>query len=120
LAIFSTLLGLQNFQLQNIFFRMPYRKNVLNQAAFHSGTTEYKKTKKKKKTQTKKLTEIQTCCSVWSTIFMLTQLPIQQVLGALSPRVKWPGRKVDHSPPASAEVKKTYTYTSTPPYVFMV
>jgi hypothetical protein len=25
----------------------------------------------------------------------------------------------DHSPPASAEVKKMWTYTSTPPYTFM-
>jgi hypothetical protein len=29
------------------------------------------------------------------------------------------GREADHSPPASAEVKKTWLYTSTPPYVFM-
>jgi hypothetical protein len=35
--------------------------------------------------------------------------------GALSPGVKRPGREADHSPPASAEVKKT----STPPYAFM-
>jgi hypothetical protein len=27
--------------------------------------------------------------------------------------------KVVHSPPASAEVKNTWIYTSTPPYVFM-
>jgi hypothetical protein len=41
------------------------------------------------------------------------------VPGALSPGVKRPGREVDHSPPASAEVKKMWTYTSTPPYAFM-
>jgi hypothetical protein len=36
--------------------------------------------------------------------------------GALSGRgVKRPGREAGHSPPASAEVKNTWTYTSTPP-----
>jgi hypothetical protein len=41
------------------------------------------------------------------------------VPGALSPGVKRPGREADHSPPASAEVKNTWTYTSALPYVFM-
>jgi hypothetical protein len=40
--------------------------------------------------------------------------------GALSHGVKWPGREADHSPPTTAEVKKTRVYTSTPPYTFMV
>jgi hypothetical protein len=48
-----------------------------------------------------------------------TQPPIQWVPGALSPWVKRPGREADHSPPASAEVKKLWIYTSTPPYAFM-
>jgi hypothetical protein len=48
------------------------------------------------------------------------QLPIQWVPGAISPGVKRPGREADHSPPASAEVKKMWTYTSLPPYAFMV
>jgi hypothetical protein len=48
-----------------------------------------------------------------------TQPPIQWVPGALSRGVKRPGREADHSPPASAEVKKTWIYTSTPPYAFM-
>jgi hypothetical protein len=39
---------------------------------------------------------------------------IQWVPGALSPGVKRPGREVDHSPPASAEVKKMWIYTATP------
>jgi hypothetical protein len=39
---------------------------------------------------------------------------------ALSPRVKRPGRGADHSPPPSAEVKKMWIYTSTPPYSFRV
>jgi hypothetical protein len=43
-----------------------------------------------------------------------TQPPIQWVLG-----VKRPGREADHSPPTSAEVKKIWIYTSTPPYAFM-
>jgi hypothetical protein len=41
------------------------------------------------------------------------------VPGALSLWVKWPGREVDHSPPSNAEVKKVWSYTSTPQYVFM-
>jgi hypothetical protein len=47
------------------------------------------------------------------------QLPSQWVSGALSPAVKRPGREADHSPPSTAEVKKTRIYASTPPYVFM-
>jgi hypothetical protein len=35
------------------------------------------------------------------------------------PGVKWPGREAHNSSPTSAEVKKTWIYTSTPPYVFM-
>jgi hypothetical protein len=40
--------------------------------------------------------------------------------GALSLRINRPEREADPSPPASAEVKKTWIHTSTPPYVFMV
>jgi hypothetical protein len=40
--------------------------------------------------------------------------------GALSPGLKRPGRETDHSPPASAKVKKTWVCTSTPPYTFMM
>jgi hypothetical protein len=39
--------------------------------------------------------------------------------GDLFPGVKRPGPEADHSPPTSAEVKKTWVYTSTPPYDFM-
>jgi hypothetical protein len=39
--------------------------------------------------------------------------------GGSFPGVKRPGREPDHSPPTSAEVKKTRIYTSTPPYAFM-
>jgi hypothetical protein len=42
------------------------------------------------------------------------QPPIQWVLGALSPEVKWQEREADHSPLTSAEVKKTWIYTSIP------
>jgi hypothetical protein len=33
--------------------------------------------------------------------------------------VKWPEREADHSPLASAEIKKMWIYTSTPPHTFM-
>jgi hypothetical protein len=49
----------------------------------------------------------------------LTQSLIQCVPGALSQGVKWPRREADHSSPTSAEVKKMWIYTSTPPYAFM-
>jgi hypothetical protein len=39
--------------------------------------------------------------------------------GALCQGVKRPGREADHSPPTSAEVKKMWIFTSTPPYAFM-
>jgi hypothetical protein len=39
--------------------------------------------------------------------------------GGYFPGVKRQGREADHSPPASSEVKKTWIYTSTPPYAFM-
>jgi hypothetical protein len=48
-----------------------------------------------------------------------TQPPIQWVPVVFSPGVKRPGREADYSPPTSAEVKKTWIYTSTPLYVFM-
>jgi hypothetical protein len=46
-------------------------------------------------------------------------------LGSTQPPIQWargvnpPGREADHSPPANAEDKKTWIYTSTPPYAFM-
>jgi hypothetical protein len=48
-----------------------------------------------------------------------TQPPTECVPGALTPGVKQQGREADHSPPISAEVKKTWIYGYTPPYVFM-
>jgi hypothetical protein len=48
-----------------------------------------------------------------------TQPPIQWVSGALSLGVKRSGHEADHSPPSSAEVKNSWSYTSTPQYVFM-
>jgi hypothetical protein len=58
--------------------------------------------------------------SSWSALGP-TQPPIQWVWGggALSPGVKLQGHEADHSAPASAEVKKMWDYTSTPPYAFM-
>jgi hypothetical protein len=50
-----------------------------------------------------------------STLALGSTLPlIQWVTGALSPGVKQPGRKADHSPPTSANVNKMWIYTSTP------
>jgi hypothetical protein len=40
-------------------------------------------------------------------------------MGAFSPRVKWPGREADRSPPTSAEVKKMWIYTTTSTHAFM-
>jgi hypothetical protein len=48
-----------------------------------------------------------------------TYPPVQWEPGALSPGVKRQGGEADHSPPASAEVKKMCVYTSSPPYAFM-
>jgi hypothetical protein len=46
--------------------------------------------------------------------------PIQWVRGGgVSPGLKRLWREADNSPPTSAQVKKTWIYTSTPPYVFM-
>jgi len=44
-----------------------------------------------------------------------TQPPIQRVLEALSPGVKWLESEADHSPPSCAKVKNTWSYSSTPP-----
>jgi len=41
-----------------------------------------------------------------------TQLPIQWMLGVLTPRVKWWGCEADHSPPSNVEVKNV----SMPPF----
>jgi len=43
-----------------------------------------------------------------------TQLPVHWVPGH-SPGVKRPGSGVDHRTPSSAELKKEWIYTSTPP-----
>jgi hypothetical protein len=45
------------------------------------------------------------------------QPPIQWVQGAFSLEVKRPRRDGDHWPPATAEVKNTWIYTSTLPYL---
>jgi hypothetical protein len=48
-----------------------------------------------------------------------TRPPIQWLSGVLSPKVKWPVCKADHSPLSSAEVKNAWSYISSPQYVFM-
>jgi hypothetical protein len=47
------------------------------------------------------------------------QPPIQCAPRALSPGAKRPEYEADHSSPVGAEVKETWIYTSTPPYVFV-
>jgi hypothetical protein len=47
------------------------------------------------------------------------QPPIQWVPGGSFPGLKRPGREAGNSPPTSAEIKNTWIYTSTLPYVFM-
>jgi hypothetical protein len=49
-----------------------------------------------------------------------TQPPIQWIPGAISLGIMRPEREAEHSPPTSAEVKKMWLYTSTPPYAFMM
>ena len=39
--------------------------------------------------------------------------------GEISSEVKKAGRKFDHKPPPSAEVKNLWSYTSTKPYAFI-
>jgi hypothetical protein len=51
---------------------------------------------------------------LWRPALGSTQPRIQLV-----PGVKRPGREADDSPTTSAEVKKKWIYTSTPPYAFM-
>jgi hypothetical protein len=52
-------------------------------------------------------------------IFFWAPCSIQWFPGALSPGVKRLGREVDHSPPTTAEVKKMWIHTSTPPYALV-
>jgi hypothetical protein len=51
--------------------------------------------------------------------YFLTQPPIQWIPGAFVLGVRRPGHEADHSPPPSVEVRNAWSYTSTPPYVFM-
>jgi hypothetical protein len=43
-----------------------------------------------------------------------TQSPIQWAAGPLMLEVKHLGHEADHSPPSSAEIKKAWSYISTP------
>jgi hypothetical protein len=45
---------------------------------------------------------------------------IELISGAAVPPLKRPGREANHSPSSNAEIKNVLSYTSTPPYVFMV
>jgi hypothetical protein len=57
--------------------------------------------------------------TVSRTVLGPTQPPTQRVPGTLSLGVKRLRREAGHSPPPIAEVKNTWSYTSTPQYVFM-
>jgi hypothetical protein len=48
-----------------------------------------------------------------------TQPPIQWVPRSFSPEIKRQGCEAHHSPPTNPGIKKTWIYTSSPPYVFM-
>jgi len=48
-----------------------------------------------------------------------TKPPTKWVPGASSRAIKRLGRETAHSPPSSAEVKNSWSYTSIPPYVFV-
>jgi hypothetical protein len=45
--------------------------------------------------------------------------PYTMDTGGLSPMIKRPGHKADHSLPSNAEDKKAWSYTSTPPIRFI-
>jgi hypothetical protein len=59
---------------------------------------------------------------VGSRIFSMSSRP---TLGPTQPPIRWvpglkrPGHEADHSPPTTAEIKKTLIYTYTSPYTFM-
>jgi hypothetical protein len=55
----------------------------------------------------------------FQTLSGATQLPTQWVPGTPSLEVKRPRLETDHSPPPNARIKRTWSYTSTPLYVFM-
>jgi hypothetical protein len=45
--------------------------------------------------------------------------PIQWILEALPPGIKWLGHEDDHSPPFSAEIKNARSYTFPPLCIFI-
>jgi hypothetical protein len=49
-----------------------------------------------------------------------TKPPIQCIPRALFPGIECVGHKADHSLLSNVEVKNTWSYTSTPPYAFIV
>jgi hypothetical protein len=55
---------------------------------------------------------VQTCSGVHTASYQMDK-------GGFSSGIKGPVREAHHSLPASAEVKKTWVYISTPQYVFM-
>jgi hypothetical protein len=55
---------------------------------------------------------VKNCLHVVQTVSGAHPDSYQMGNGAVSPEVKRPGREADHSPPASAEVKKMWNHTS--------
>jgi hypothetical protein len=45
--------------------------------------------------------------------------PMKCMLEALSPGIKQLDHETDHSPPSSAKFKTVWSFTSSPPYIFM-
>jgi hypothetical protein len=66
-----------------------------------------------------KFSSLSTVFPSYHTFLGSAQALIQWLQGALAPEVKRLRRKGDHSSPSSVEVKKAWSYNSTPPYVFM-
>jgi hypothetical protein len=63
-----------------------------------------------------KIILLSTLCSL---VLGPTQPPMQCVRELFPPWLKRPVSEAKQSPPTSAEVKNTWNYTSTPPYVIM-
>jgi hypothetical protein len=55
----------------------------------------------------------------WDNVALHHLSLIKWVAGALIPGIERPWREADHSSPSNAEVKKVWSYSSTPQFVFM-
>jgi hypothetical protein len=78
----------------------------------HLGEAQQRANKTKENTLDKFILRFETCSGARTASFPMGAEAAYQW-------VKRPGRDADHSPPTSAEVEKTWIYTSIPPYVCM-